>query len=91
MAENTVLVRYFGMVQGVGFRATTRRLAQGYAVRGWVKNESDGSVSMIATAEARELDAFLRALRESRLGNLIEREVVEPCATPEGSGFEVKR
>lgn len=91
MKERTVLVRYLGDVQGVGFRATVRRIAGGYAIKGWVKNDSDGSVSMIATAEAKELEAFMQAIRDSRLGPLIEREEVEP--QPGGAparGFDIK-
>ena len=49
MSERTVLVRYRGDVQGVGFRETTRRIAAGFSIKGWVKNDGDGSVSMIAT------------------------------------------
>lgn len=89
MAERTVLVRYIGEVQGVGFRATARRVAQGFTVRGWVKNEPDGSVSLIATAEPAELEAFLRAVRESRLGSLIEREVSEAAPANLARNFEI--
>jgi len=91
MPERTVLVRYTGSVQGVGFRATARRIAQGFAVRGWVKNEPDGSVSLIATAEAAELEAFLKAVRDSRLGGLIDREVVEPATAQNARGFDIAR
>lgn len=92
MAERTVLVRYTGSVQGVGFRETSRRIAQGFKLRGWVKNEPDGSVALIATAEAAEIDAFLKAIRDSRLGALIDREVVEPQAHPASEyGFDIKR
>jgi acylphosphatase len=92
MAERTYLVKYTGTVQGVGFRDTTRRIAGGFKVRGWVKNEPDGSVALIATAEEKELEAFLQAVRESRLGPLIEREVIEPQQHPASAyGFDIKR
>jgi acylphosphatase len=91
MPERTVLVSYQGTVQGVGFRATTRRIARDFSVRGWVKNETDGSVSLIATAEPAELDAFLQALRSSRLGPLIDREVIEPAAASQDKGFSILR
>jgi acylphosphatase len=89
VAQHTVLVRYFGSVQGVGFRATARRIAQGYQVSGWVKNEADGSVSMIATSTPEEVDAFLKALRGSRLGSLISREVVEAANPVNAQGFDI--
>ncbi len=92
MPERTVLVRYSGTVQGVGFRETSRRIAQDFKLRGWVKNEPDGSVALIATAEAAEIEAFLKAIRESRLGALIDREVIEPQQHPASVyGFDIKR
>jgi acylphosphatase len=36
-----------GRVQGVGFRAWTRREARRRALRGWVRNRSDGSVEAL--------------------------------------------
>lgn len=90
MDERTVLVRYQGQVQGVGFRATVRRIAQDFALRGWVKNEADGSVSLIATAGAAELDSFLKAVRSSRLGVLIQRETIEDAVAPSGAGFDIR-
>lgn len=91
MAEKTILVRYVGQVQGVGFRATARSIAQGFKLKGWVKNEADGSVALIATAEEAELEAYLKALRASRLGALIDREVIEPQQHPVSAyGFDIK-
>jgi acylphosphatase len=37
-----------GNVQGVGFRATVRKLAQEHGLTGWVRNEADGTVLAIA-------------------------------------------
>lgn len=39
-------LRFEGEVQGVGFRWTTRNLANKIGCTGWVRNEWDGSVSM---------------------------------------------
>jgi acylphosphatase len=92
MPERTILARYHGDVHGVGFRATAQRLAQGFAIKGWVKNEPDGSVALIASGDPREVDGFLAAIRASRLGPLIEREVLEPQGSSEGlQGFGVRR
>ena len=91
MATKTVLVRYYGTVQGVGFRATTRAIAQQFALKGWVKNESGGSVQLIVTAEAAEIEAFLKAIRASRLGAYIDREEQETTVNVgELRGFEVR-
>jgi acylphosphatase len=37
-------VKFYGIVQGVGFRERTRRMAKGLNLKGWVKNLRDGSV-----------------------------------------------
>lgn len=52
-------VRYSGRVQGVGFRVTCRHLSEGYAVTGWVQNESDGGVLLEAQGEGSEVERFL--------------------------------
>ena len=45
-AVRRLRLRFTGEVQGVGFRWTARRVAQGLGLVGWVRNEPDGSVSM---------------------------------------------
>lgn len=52
-----------GRVQGVGFRAYTQRAAHSLKLVGWVRNQLDGHVEVIAegSPEAlRRLEAFLR-------------------------------
>ncbi len=36
-----------GIVQGVGFREKTRRMAKSLNIKGWIKNNPDGSVEAI--------------------------------------------
>ena len=56
------LVHIHGRVQGVGYRAWTERQAQALGLRGWVKNEPDGSVTALVSgpeaAVARMLELF---------------------------------
>src|SRR5262249_19435725 len=65
-------VYYSGRVQGVGFRYTAQRVAEGYAVAGFVRNRPDGSVELVAQGEPDQVEAFLRAIR-TRLAGYIER------------------
>ncbi len=37
-------VKFYGIVQGVGFRERTRRMAKSLNLKGWVRNLRDGSV-----------------------------------------------
>ena len=55
--------RVAGEVQGVGFRAAAREVALRVGARGWAKNESDGSVTVLMEGDAEglaALDEFLR-------------------------------
>jgi acylphosphatase len=52
-------VYFSGMVQGVGFRYTTQRIAAGYRVTGYVENLPDGRVHLVAEGDPQELDRFI--------------------------------
>ncbi len=51
-----------GIVQGVGFRAFTRRLAESYGLRGWVKNLKDGRVEVLVEGDEEILFSFIKDL-----------------------------
>jgi acylphosphatase len=52
-----------GLVQGVFYRASTASWANELGICGWVKNEADGSVSLLLQhSEQRVLDEMLRQL-----------------------------
>ena len=83
-------VLYEGYVQGVGFRWTTKRLAQGYDVSGWVRNLPDGRVELQVSGEEDEVSAFLRAIRESTLGGHIDAEHTTEIEIPNPfKGFRI--
>ena len=49
-----------GRVQGVYFRAFTRKTARKLAITGTVKNLPTGQVEIIATADAIAMEAFIK-------------------------------
>ncbi|QEG35073.1 acylphosphatase [Bythopirellula goksoeyrii] len=69
-------VFYSGRVQGVGFRYTTRKIANNYAVTGFVQNLPDGRVELNVEGTTEELQAFLQAIDE-RLANCIRSTAVD--------------
>lgn len=84
-------VRFTGRVQGVGFRATTRSVAQGFDVSGWVRNEPDGSVLAEIQGPAGEIDLCLAALRQ-RMGRFITGEDASTIPRREAeAGFRIDR
>ena len=64
-------IHYSGRVQGVGFRYTTHRVAQGFRVVGFVKNLPDGRVQLVVEGESAELDAFLGKLSDA-VGGMVQ-------------------
>ena len=82
-------VRYTGRVQGVGFRYTARRVADDFAVAGFVRNLPDGSVELVAEGEGAEVAAFLAAVAQ-RMGDNIDRADVRDAATGGYQGFRIR-
>jgi acylphosphatase len=64
-------VHYWGAVQGVGFRMTTKRIAGQYAVTGYVRNLPDGQVEVVVAGEKGEIDGFLGAVA-TRMAPFVE-------------------
>ena len=52
-------IRFYGSVQGVGFRYRARRAAELYGCSGWVKNEWDGTVLMEIQGEEASIDRVI--------------------------------
>jgi acylphosphatase len=77
-------VYFEGRVQGVGFRASTCRIASDYQVGGTVRNLDDGRVELIAEGPETEVEAFLAAIRAD-LGRFIRDERIE--ILPPGEPF----
>lgn len=52
-------IKVIGEVQGVGFRFYAKRKADEVGVKGFVRNEVDGSVSLEAQGEESQLEEFI--------------------------------
>ncbi len=83
-------VRYFGRVQGVGFRYTARQLAAHFSVTGCVQNLSDGTVALTVEGNSAEIDRYLDLLAETMSRYIESAQVAQPPATGEFSRFEVR-
>ncbi|MCD6450142.1 MAG: acylphosphatase [Thermotogaceae bacterium] len=77
-----VKMRIYGLVQGVGYRYYTYRLAKRYGVKGYVMNMPDGSVEVHAECEdEKKLQDFLSEAARgpaTAVVNNIETEEVNP-------------
>lgn len=82
---------YSGRVQGVGFRFVSHRLAQGFAVSGYVRNLDDGRVELLAEGEPPEVELFLDAIRRELGGKIHNVQVeAEPAGDELPSGFIIR-
>ncbi len=79
-ASTTQTKRYVvrGRVQGVGFRWFVEREAQMLGVAGWVRNNHDGSVEVLATGNREQLSELHKRLRSGpRAARVDEVEVMD--------------
>jgi acylphosphatase len=83
-----VIVR--GLVQGVFFRDSTRRLAQQHGIAGWVANRPDGAVEAVFEGAEEAVDRLVAFVRKGPRGAQVESVEVldeEPEAL---AGFAVR-
>src|SRR5690349_22977419 len=70
-----------GRVQGVGFRWFVEREARTLGLYGWVRNNYDGSVEVLATGTREQLSSLRRKLQEGPRSARVD-EVDESDAPP---------
>ena len=64
--------RVRGRVQGVGYRYSVVTWAEHLRLTGWVANEQDGSVTIVAEGPREDLEALLERLREGPPSAIVE-------------------
>lgn len=79
-----------GRVQGVFFRDTTRRRAEGAGVAGWVRNTPDGTVEAVFEGDPDAVEQLVEFARRGPSGaEVVSVDITEE--EPEGLvGFEVR-
>ena len=75
-----------GKVQGVYFRLTTKAVADQLGVKGFVRNQDDGSVYIEAEGDDFALDSFLEFCQEGP--DRAEVEDISCIAVDEIKGFQ---
>lgn len=89
MASFTATVR--GRVQGVFFRAFTKRAARQIGISGYVRNLHDGSVEVRATGDKTQLELFLTYLRTGPPASDVTEVVIDWSEyTDEYNGFNIE-
>ncbi len=93
-AEKSLEAKRFivrGRVQGVGFRWFIEREAHVLGIAGWVRNNHDGSVEVLAQGSRDQLAGLHSRLREGpRAARVDEVEVAEARPTPSINSFRIE-
>ncbi len=89
----TKRIIFEGRIQKIGFRYTTRQIALGFDVIGWVKNLPDNTVELVIEGETLELEEFIDELtKESTLSHHIKQFTTEDIPKLENTaGFIITK
>ena len=80
-----------GRVQGVGFRAFTRRNAKRLGVSGWVKNLADGRVEAVIYGERDKVEDLISRLETGpSLAEVEDVEEEEQKTPPAEKDFQIR-
>jgi acylphosphatase len=88
MAVTAARLVITGRVQGVGFRLWAKREARRRALRGWVRNLSDGSVEALAIGDPAAIDAFAASCHSGPALARVAAVRREPASDDGTPGFE---
>lgn len=83
-------IRFYGRVQGVGFRYRARYAAESLRLTGWVCNEEDGTVSMEVQGEEASIDRMLQMLQQDRYIEIVDMDIKNLVPQEDERSFEVR-
>ena len=86
---NAIKGKVTGEVQGVGYRMYAYRQAHRLGLKGWIKNNSDGSVSFVCEGSGVDIDFFVDLLKRGNEFSKIDNVVVEATTCEKCSTFTV--
>ncbi len=80
-----------GEVQGVFYRATAVQQAKDLNLRGWIRNDEDGSVVAIVQGDEEKVNAFIEWCRHGPPMAKVNHVYEEECEIENFKGFDIKR
>jgi len=80
---------FYGQVQGINFRFTAKTLAKKYNLTGWVENNEDESVTLVAEGAEENIEGLINNLKNCFQDNI--ENIEEKTEKNDGLiGFEIK-
>lgn len=83
-------IRFYGRVQGVGFRYRARYAADSLGLTGWVENEWDGTVRMEVQGKREEIYEMIKRIEQGSFVDIDHMDRKEIPTQDEERGFRVR-
>ena len=81
----------YGLVQGVGFRSYTKRVAESYGLNGWVRNLPDGRVEILVEGDEELLCYFIKDVLKGPPASRVDKiEVIKETSDEPLHGFDIR-
>ena len=82
--------KVIGRVQGVGYRAWTKKTAYKYNLKGWVMNCSDKSVEFVVSGKKNNIDKFIDECSAGPILSNVKTLSLKKLPFLEYKSFEIK-
>ncbi len=89
--ETSLSFRVTGRVQGVWYRGWARGEAGRLGLRGWVRNQADGSVSGVICGPEPRVAEMVRRLADGPPAARVADVETAPCPPAAEAGFTIRR
>ena len=91
MSRQGLTLQIGGMVQGVGYRYFCYRVANQLGLTGWVRNNPDGSVTVVAEGDRSRLEILIKELKTGpSIASITRIDVTWSEATNEYNSFSIE-
>lgn len=80
-----------GKVQGVFYRATAKDIADKLGIKGWVKNNPEGHVEILATGTEMQFEKFIQWCKQGPPKAVVTDVVVKPIEEQLFDSFKIMR
>lgn len=86
----TLQLKVIGRVQGVGFRYYTNKKAQEFKIRGFVQNQTDGSVFIEAEGAEIDVDTFVDWVHKGPMWARVQKVIVSEIPARDFKDFQIR-
>ncbi|MEO6135536.1 MAG: acylphosphatase [Ginsengibacter sp.] len=87
----TVHLLISGKVQGVFYRATAKKMAEGLRINGWIKNIPNKKVEAIISGEPSQVNEFIKWCKKGPAGADVKDVTITALAETDFFDFKIIR